>query len=115
MLVARLIESVREGREIQLQGENGLRINPVHVSDAARATAAAARLDHSAIINVARPQALSLREMNEAIGEKVGKALQFAVGDASGATVHFADTTQMNRLVGKLTARLADTIGELLK
>src|SRR5262249_43548975 len=41
MLVARLIESVRHSRPVQLHGSNGLRLNPVFVEDAAAAFAAA--------------------------------------------------------------------------
>ena len=41
MLIPRLIESVRSGRPIQLQGKDGLRLNPIYVEDAAAAFVAA--------------------------------------------------------------------------
>src|SRR5262249_49632632 len=41
MFVARLIESIRTGARVRLQGENGLRMNPIFVEDAAAATARA--------------------------------------------------------------------------
>lgn len=36
MLVPRLVGSVARGKPIHLQGENGIRLNPIHVSDAVR-------------------------------------------------------------------------------
>jgi nucleoside-diphosphate-sugar epimerase len=73
MLVPRLVDSVSEGRPVTLQGDGGLSINPVHASDAARATAAAAGLERSLTANVAGPEVLSLRDMCDIIGRKIGR------------------------------------------
>jgi UDP-glucose 4-epimerase len=81
MLIPRLIESVRYGREIALSGELGLRINPIHVTDAAHVTAAALGLSDSMTINVAGSETISLRTIGEAIGREVGKAPRFAITD----------------------------------
>ena len=114
MLVPRLIDSVREGRPITLQGGDGLRINPVHASDAARATLAAARLERSAVVNVAGPETLSLRDMAETIGEAVGKApvLEVRADQKPGHLI--ADTSKMAELLVPPTRRFADGIVELL-
>jgi nucleoside-diphosphate-sugar epimerase len=71
MLIPRLIESVRIGRPIQLQGESGLRLNPIFVEDAAAAFTAALALEGCHVLNVAGPDVLSLREIGEAIGRRV--------------------------------------------
>src|SRR5262249_10217802 len=68
MLVARLIESVRHSRPVQLHGSNGLRLNPVFVEDAAAAFAAALDLTGWHVINIAGPNTLTLREICEKIG-----------------------------------------------
>ena len=73
MLVPRLVDSVIEGRPVTLQGEDGLSLNPIHVSDAARATAAAVGLDRSLTANIAGPEVTSLRGMCDIIGRKLGR------------------------------------------
>lgn len=69
MLIPRLYDRVRNGEPVVLQGRDGMRINPVHVKDAAAATVAAADLDVQAIVNVAGPETISLREIGELFGE----------------------------------------------
>lgn len=113
MLVPRLIDSVGQGRQIALDGEDGLRINPVHVSDAAQATFAATRLDRSATINVAGPQQLSLRQIGAAIGAALGREPQFAVADQSKANALIADTARMAVLLGAPTRAFTDEVAEL--
>lgn len=113
MLVPRLIDSVRTGSPINLQGQDGLRLCPVHALDAARATAAATKLDRSAVINVAGPEALSLRAMGEVIGDVVGKEPRFEVRDAPEAIDYVADTARMRELLSSPALRFRDAIGEL--
>ena len=61
MLIPRLFDSVATGKPITLQGDSGIRINPIHVEDAASAVAAAIDLNESAIFNVAGSSVLSIR------------------------------------------------------
>lgn len=63
MLIPRLIDNIRDGRPVSIQGDNGLRLNPIHVIDAALAVAAALESENSAIYNIAGPEMLSLREL----------------------------------------------------
>lgn len=100
MLIPRLVDSVREGRPVSLQGDEGLRANPVHASDAARATAAAARLTRTATINVAGPETVSLRSMCETIGKRIGRDPVFQIDAAASAPSLIADTSRMDELLG---------------
>jgi UDP-glucose 4-epimerase len=85
MLIPRLIDNIRDGRPISIQGQNGLRLNPIHVSDAAAAVIAALKSENSSIYNVAGPQVLSLRELCSEIAVIVGKPASFetAFGEPS--------------------------------
>jgi UDP-glucose 4-epimerase len=74
MLIPRLIENVREGRPVLLQGSDGIRINPIHVSDAAQATLKALQTNGSATFNIAGSEAVSIRKIAEIIGASLGKA-----------------------------------------
>jgi len=92
MLIPRLIDSVKDGYPITLQGKNGIRINPVHVSDAVRAIEEALSLEGCFRINVAGPDILSLREIGDIIGSKVSKQ-----------PIYEADITQQPRnLIGDI-------------
>ena len=114
MLVPRLVDSVRKGQPVRLQGRDGLRLNPVHAGDAAAATAAALELSDSATVNVAGPETLSIRAMAETIGEQLGiEPLFEQAGEAAGDLV--ADITLMRRLLAEPTRRFRDCVGELLR
>jgi nucleoside-diphosphate-sugar epimerase len=99
MLIPRLVDSIRSGRAITLAGEVGLRLNPIHVEDAAMAVKKALTLHGSHKINVAGPAVLSLREMAEAIGRAVGRAPLFEVDSAIAPRDLVADTERMRRLL----------------
>lgn len=97
MLIPRLIDNIRGGKPVTIQGENGLRLNPIHVSDASAAVVAALGSETSAIYNVAGPQVLSLRELCGEIQALVGKSVSFetlpgkpsdVVGDISMMSTH---------------------------
>lgn len=68
MLIPRLVDNVRARRAIVLQGQQGIRINPIHVDDAVAAVLAATRTSESATYNIAGPSVLSLKEIAETIG-----------------------------------------------
>ncbi len=72
MLIPRIADNVRARRPIFLQGKDGIRINPVHVSDAAAMLRASLSCIGSQTINVAGTEILSLREIAEIIGEHAG-------------------------------------------
>ena len=99
MLIPRLITNVREKNPISLQGSNGILLNPIHVSDAVSSVLAALELKGSHTINVAGSRVLSLKELSELIGEKVGVKPIFEYDLQSLPRHLVADITNMNRLL----------------
>lgn len=83
MLIPRLVDSVREGRPIVLQGENGIVINPVHVDDAVAALIAGAGYPGSHTFNVAGADTLSLRAIVEIIAQRVGREPVFTSAEGT--------------------------------
>lgn len=69
MLIPRLMDFVASGRPISLKGDDGIRINPIHVEDASAAVAAALSLQASATFNIAGPEVLTIRSICEGMGE----------------------------------------------
>jgi nucleoside-diphosphate-sugar epimerase len=78
MLVASLAQRVLEGEEVTVDGDPGLRINPIHVEDAARAVEAAMRLDSSELINVAGDEAVTITDLVQRLAAAAGAEARIA-------------------------------------
>lgn len=113
MLMPRLADSVREGRPINLQGKDGILINPIHVDDAARALGQCLHLEQGNTINIAGPEAVSLRYIAESMASELGGEPKFAV-DASTKPRHLvADIARMRAVLGPPVIGVAEGIREL--
>ncbi len=98
MLIPRLYDRVRNGEPLALHGADGMRINPVHVSDAASATVAAAELQGATTVNIAGPQIISLREIGELFGADCGREPMFE--HAEGPAIDLiASTARMSEML----------------
>lgn len=116
MLIPRLAGSIRAGRPVTLRGEHGLRLNPIHVEDAAHAVRKAMTLQGSHTINVAGPTVLSLREVAETIGQVVRRPPVFEVTPQSTPQDLVGDTARMRHLLCEpripFAAGIAATLAE---
>ena len=99
MLIPRMVESVRAGQPITLQGDAGLVMNPVAVEDVADALVRCLSLDASATLNVAGPETLTLRQVGEAIGRAIGRAPRFEHRPGAAAAI-VGDTTLLRNTMG---------------
>ena len=99
MLIPQLVRRVREGEPIQLDGEDGLQVNPVAVGDVAEAIDRCRRLQTSATFNVAGPQVLTLRQIGQAIGAVVGREPRFEQRPGS-AQMLVGDTAALREATG---------------
>lgn len=113
MLIPRLVDNIFEGRAITLQGNDGIRINPIHVSDAVRSLQSCLELEGSHTFNVAGPDVLSLRELAELIGQAVGKAPVFNCEEVEPKHL-VADIEEMQLKLVKPQVGFAEGLKELL-
>jgi UDP-glucose 4-epimerase len=98
MLIPRLIENIRNGNPISLQGADGIRINPIHVSDGALALQSILELSGSHILNIAGSEVLSLKQIAETIGRKFNLNPTFQ--QIEGSPTHLiGDIEAMKRLL----------------
>jgi UDP-glucose 4-epimerase len=72
MLVRQLAERVATGEEIVVDGDAGIRINPLHVEDAVRVFEPALSGTVSGAINIAGPDVVSIAQLVAALGEATG-------------------------------------------
>lgn len=100
MLIPRLVDSVREGRPIKLQGPSGIKINPIHVDAASTALVSCMDIVGSHKINIAGPEILSLREIGAIIGGAIGKKPVYEMERNSSVSHHLiGDTKKMSTLL----------------
>ena len=114
MLIPRLIDSVRNGKPVQLHGENGLSINPAYVGDAVAAVRRAMVIEGSHKLNVAGPEALSLRTIADIIGEEVGRPPVFEVNPSDDNRDLLGDTERMRSALHVPEVRFRDGLRLLL-
>ncbi len=79
MLIPRLVQAVCSGSAVTLQGEEGICINPTHISDAVEAMARSLLLDGSYTINVAGAEVVSLRTIANIIAQHLHRDPVFVV------------------------------------
>ena len=114
MFVTRIINSVRDGLPITLQGPDGLKMNPIFVDDAVSAFLGAVDLSGSWTINIAGPEILSLRDLADIIGQYLDARPIFRA--AEGEPIDYvADIAIARRLLGlaprAVKAGLAEVLG----
>lgn len=101
MLIPRLIESVKNGTPIKLQGEEGIKINPVYVDDAIEAIENIMQLTGNNILNIGGKEVLSLKEICNTIGKHFGKVPVFENDLNSKPKNIIADIKYLQQVTGK--------------
>lgn len=101
MLVAGLAERVLRGEPVSIDGDPGLRINPIHVHDAARAIAAAVAADDELrVVNVAGDETATLTQIVTRLGAAAGVEPRVVhAGDGPPGEL-LGDNTRMRELLG---------------
>lgn len=75
----RIFDNIRSGRAIQLQGEHGISMNPIHVADAAQAVTAAIKTPLGSVVNIAGAEALTIRQIAKGFGSYLGSEPIFEI------------------------------------
>ena len=112
MLIPRLMNNIALGNTITLQGESGIRLNPIHVEDATNAIVNAMLVKGSSTYNIAGPDILSLKEICEIMGEYLGKSPVFKFENTTAHDL-IADINAMETLLSKPKIHLRDRLNEI--
>ena len=113
MLLPRLIANVRQRRPIEISGENGIHLNPVFVTDAAKATLRASELTSSATFNVAGREILSLRHIVDQIGLRVGEPPQIKVNPSSSQNNVAGKIERMSKHLWEPVVRFSEGLAQM--
>ena len=113
MLIPRLINSVRNWRPISINGETGIRINPIYVSDAVIALEAALSMLGQHTINIAGPEIVTLRHLVETIGDAmhIKPIFNFVAGEPQDVV---ADISLMSQLLTVPATRVVSGVNKLV-
>lgn len=114
MLIPRLVNNVMSCNPIILQGKNGLLFNPIHVSDAVLSILAASALTGSHKINVAGSEVVSLRQICEMIGKKIGIEPIFEDDPEIAPKILVGDIDKMKRLLTTPRCFLDEGLSEMI-
>jgi nucleoside-diphosphate-sugar epimerase len=100
MLIPTLVDRVLSRKEILVEGDPGLRVNPIHVEDAVRVFEPALTRAVSGVVNIAGPDALAIGDMVRLLGEtlKLKPVLRHREARADGDLV--AATERMRTELG---------------
>lgn len=112
MHLPRLYDRVRAGEPIQLQGDAGIRINPLHVSEAAQAVLSGIEGGVGGVVNLAGPDVVSIREIAEAFGRHCGRPPIFEQTGQPGLDL-VADISLMRARLHDPTRRLFDSLDDI--
>lgn len=112
MLIPRLVDNIVLGNPITITANDGVKINPVHVSDVVNILEKSIALKGSFTFNVAGPQVLNLKQIANLIGAKMKKEPYFVYSSESGNNC-IANIDHLQKTLYIPEARIEDKINEL--
>jgi UDP-glucose 4-epimerase len=100
MLIPTLIDRVASGDAVTVEGDPGLRINPIYVDDAVRVFEPALQFAGAGVFNVAGDEAVTITDLVEVVGEVMERKprIEHTPGDSGGDLL--GDNTQMREVLG---------------
>ncbi len=113
MFIPRLVNSIKEGLPITLQGKEGIKVNPIHVSDAAHAVESAISRSGSFKVNVAGAEVLTLKSICDSIGNALNIQPKFIFEEKEPKHL-IGDINKMEKLLIKPSVKFNEGIKELL-
>jgi UDP-glucose 4-epimerase len=100
MMVPSLLRRVVAGEPITIQGDPGIRTNPIYIDDAAAVFEPALELEESNLFNVAGDEIVTIRDLVQLMQEASGRTvpIERAPGDLDGDLI--GDNTRMREVLG---------------
>jgi nucleoside-diphosphate-sugar epimerase len=111
-LIAELIERVRAGEQVYVEGRHGVGLSPIHVSDLCSALLAvcSSEPEDASVpdtLNVGGAEEIGILEIVEAIGSELGREPQIAFEGEEDPPGWIADRSKLTRMFPSLPAPLS--------
>jgi len=100
MLIPNLMNRTKQGLPIVIEGNPGMRINPIYVDDAVSVFSPILENRIHGIFNIAGDETLSLTELVNLMAEISGKPVNISYVDANHSSDLVADNTKMKEVLG---------------
>ena len=100
MMVPTLLGRVLSGQEIVVEGDPGLRMNPIYVDDATKVFEPALGLEQSNLFNVAGSEAVTLTELVHLMAEVSGREARVEHAPAAQPGDLVGDNSKMRTVLG---------------
>ncbi len=114
MLIPRLINNVKEKKEIAINGTEGIKINPIYIDDAVESISRLLYIDGEHIINIAGEDIVSLKMLALMIGDIVNQEPVFAYYDNKQNDL-IADISLMKEILTTPRVKIKDGLKILVK
>lgn len=72
MFIPRLVDQIKNGSPIFLDGQEGIRLNPIHVDDAVSFVTELLTANLRGLFNMAGPEVISIKQICTTIGQQLG-------------------------------------------
>lgn len=112
MLIPRLMNNIKCDQPVILNGEEGIRLNPIYIEDATMLVEKTLELQGDYIINIAGTEIVSLKELALLLGDFIGKKPCFHIEKIVGKDL-IADIDLMKKLLGVPKVNLVDGLSRL--
>jgi len=100
MLMPTLLGRVARGETVVVEGDPGLRVNPLHVADAVRVFEPALSLGTSGLFNIAGDESVTITDLVALMGEILGKKPSVVHTEADPDGDLIGDNTRMKEVLG---------------
>ena len=100
MLIPTLIDRVTNDEVVTVEGELGLRINPIYVDDAVRVFQPALHFSGAGLFNVAGDEAVTIKDLAKLIGDVAGRRPKIKHTQSDSAGDLLGDNTKMRDSLG---------------
>ena len=113
MLIPRIVDSIKEGRPITLQGSEGVRVNPIYVGDAVKSIIKVMDLKGSHKINIGGSEILSLKNIGDLIGSITGCSPIYKYEDKEPKNL-ISDIAKMKKLLLEPQTKFGEGIKKII-
>jgi UDP-glucose 4-epimerase len=117
MFIPGLIEKIKNGNSMFIEGKEGIKINPIYVNDFCRVLVACLNIEGTELFNVAGHETISIRKMIEIISQRMKQTPNISVIEPLNPMNLLADISKIDRFfnLSKTFSSFEDNIDSVIR